>query len=180
LGLPLACAVTLWPRPAPPVAWLASDGGDAAVVAQGQAIALKPGERAYATGLWVQRRGLGLPANPAAALAAHFDCDRSGCAPLPGQTPAISAWWTRRKPKPDRLSALCSGSDILLLRADVPVPAACERARVLRPDDFDRGGAAELFGSPGGYRLVWAQPLRGVRPWTGDGADEAAGEGTRE
>jgi competence protein ComEC len=172
LGLPLAFAVALWPRPAPPLAWLASDGGDAAVVANGQAIVLKPGQRAYATQLWAQRRGLALPADPAAALAPRFDCDRSGCAPLPGQSPAISAWWTRRKPKPERLAPLCAHADILLLRADVPVPNDCAHAIVLRPDDFERGGAAEVFAGPGGgYRFVWAQPLRGDRPWTG-GADQ--------
>ena len=181
LGLPLAFAVALWPRPAPPLAWLASDGGDAAVVAQGQAIVLKPGQRAYATGLWAQRRGLTLPNDPVAALTPRFDCDRSGCAPLPGQSPAISAWWTRRKPKPERLAPLCAHADILLLKADVPAPSDCGRAIVLRPADFDRGGAAEVFAARGGgYRFVWAQPLRGDRPWTSGGVDpqlkEPAGE----
>ena len=182
IGLPLAFAVALWPRPAPPLAWLASDGGDAAVAVHGQAIVLKPGQRAYATQLWAQRRGLSLPDDPAAALTHRFSCDRASCTALPGQSPAIAAWWTRRKPKPDRLEAVCAHTEILLLRADVPVPAACAKAMVLRPADFDHGGAAEVFAAPGGgYRLVWAQPLRGVRPWTGDQAsDTTSGDGSRE
>jgi len=176
LGLPLAFAVALWPRPAPPVAWLASDGGDAAVVVGGQAVPLKPGQRAYATGLWAQRWGLTLPDDPAKALAPHFTCDRFSCTPMPGQSPAIAAWWTRRKPKPERLAPVCAGARILLLRADVPVPPDCAKALVLRPADFARGGAAEVYRAPGGgYRIVWAQPLRGERPWTGGGeGDEAA------
>jgi hypothetical protein len=27
-------------------------------------------------------------------------------------------------------------------------------------------GAAEIFSSSSGWRIVWSQPLRGVRPWT--------------
>ena len=180
LGLPLTFAVALWPRPAPPVAWLASDGGDAAVVAGREVVALKPGQRTYATGLWAQRRGLEQPADPAAALAPRFSCDRESCAPRIGQSPAIAAWWTRRKPGPDRLAALCGQADILLLKADVPVPTDCARAQVLRPGDFDQGGAAELFAGPNGYRIVWAQPLRGARPWTGGGEEPAPGDTGRE
>jgi len=29
------------------------------------------------------------------------------------------------------------------------------------------GGAAELYRRGGEWWIVWAQPLRGVRPWTG-------------
>ena len=131
-------------------------------------IALKPGKRAYATQLWAQRRGLTLPIDAATALAADYDCDRQACAPKPGVHPAIAAWWTVRKPKPDRLDALCQNAEVLILRADVPTPPSCGGARVLRSADFAKGGAAEVFNAPGGgYRLVWAQPLRGVRPWTG-------------
>ena len=167
IGLPLSFAVALWPRPAPPVGWIASDGADAAIVAGGQEIALKPGKRAYATDLWAQRRGFALPADPALALGA-YDCDRQACAPRPGVHPAIAAWWTVRKPKPERLEALCRSAEILILRADVATPPECSQATVLRPSDFARGGSVEVFTEPGGgYRLSWAQPMRGVRPWTG-------------
>ena len=176
LGLPAALAVALWPRPPAPVAWLAADGGDAAIVVHGQAIPLKPSQRVYATQTWAQRRGLALPANPETAAQALFDCDRIACAPRPGAHPAIAGWWTRRKPKPERLAGVCAGADILLLKADVPIPAACAHALVLRPPDFARGGAAEVFATPGGWRLAWSQPLRGQRPWTGGGADGEGGE----
>ena len=168
IGLPLSFAVALWPRPAPPVGWIASDGADAAIVAHGEEIALKPGKRAYATQLWAQRRNLSLPVSADAALAAAYDCDRQACAPHPGVKPAIAAWWTVRKPKPERLNELCRSAEILILRADLPAPASCEHVLVLRPADFAASGAAEIFADPtGGYRLVWAEPLRGARPWTG-------------
>ncbi|HLI67318.1 MAG TPA: ComEC/Rec2 family competence protein [Caulobacteraceae bacterium] len=166
LGLPFAAAVALWPRPPAPVAWVASDGDDAAIVVNGQEIAMKPAIRAYATQLWAQRRGFALPADPAAAQAALFDCDRASCTPKSGTSPAIAAWWTRRKPKPDQLDALCADARVLVIRADVPLPESCARLLVLGPDDFARGGAAELYAAPGGYRLLWSQPFRGERPWS--------------
>jgi hypothetical protein len=99
------------------LAGIAADGADAAVAVRGQEIALKPNERAYATQMWAQRRGLGLPADPVAAQAKSFDCDRMGCAPLPGTRPAIAAWWTVRKPAAGRLEGLCRNAQILILRA---------------------------------------------------------------
>ena len=166
LGLPLAAAVALWPRPPAPVAWIASDGDDAAVVTQNIEVPLKPGVRAYATQLWAQRRGFKLPADPAAAQTALFDCDRSHCIPKAAASPAVSAWWTKRKPNADQLEALCNGAAILVLRADVLAPPSCDKALVLGPGDFAKGGAAEVYADPNGWRIEWAQPLRGNRPWT--------------
>jgi competence protein ComEC len=166
LGLPLAAAVALWPRPAPPQIWLASDGADAAVAARGQEVTLRPGVRAYATGLWAQRRGLAVPADMQRARGALFDCDYWSCVARPGVRPALGVWWTRRKPRPGRLAELCAGADILVLRADVATPPACRDVRVLRPADFAAGGAAELSPAGRGWRIVWAQPLRGRRPWS--------------
>jgi competence protein ComEC len=38
---------------------------------------------------------------------------------------------------------------------------------VLSARDFERGGSAEFYRQPSGrWRVVWAQPLRGDRPWT--------------
>jgi competence protein ComEC len=170
LGVPLSCAVAFWPRPAPPAAWIASDGGDAAVAIAGKAVALKPDTRAYAVQTWAQRRGFDLPADPVKAQAAIADCNRLHCAPVGAVSPAIAAWWTRRKPKPDALGALCKGADILILKAEVTPPDDCAHARVLGPGDFAKGGAAEVFPAAGaqgraGWRLVWSQPLRGQRPW---------------
>ena len=171
IGVPLSCAVAFWPRPALPVAWIASEGGDAAMVIAGKVVALKPNTRAYAIQTWAQRRGFDLPADPVKAQAGIADCNRLHCAPIGAAKPAIAAWWTRRKPKPDALADLCKGADILILKADVAPPDACKKALLLGPADFAKGGAAEVF--PGGvgrgdvsWKLVWSQPLRGERPWT--------------
>jgi len=170
IGVPLSCAVAFWPRPAPPVAWIASDGGDAALVIAGKVVALKPNTRAYAVQTWAQRRGFDLPADPVKAEAAISDCNRLHCAPIGVAKPAIAAWWTRRKPKPEALGELCKGADILILKADVTPPDACKKALLLTPADFAKGAAAEVFpgGGKGGanWKLVWSQPLRGERPWT--------------
>jgi len=166
IGIPMAGAVALWPRPAPPAAWISGDGGDAAIVANGEAIALKPQTRLYATQTWAQRRNLRLPPQPEAALAALYDCDHSSCAPKPFVRPAIAAWWTKRTPKPERLAQLCDGADILILRADTSLPWQCRDVRVLGRAAFARNGAAEVFGTPAGWRIVWSQPFRGQRPWS--------------
>jgi competence protein ComEC len=167
IGLPFAAAVALWPRPAPPVIWLANDGADAALAVQGREVVLRPGVRSYATDLWAQRRGLVVPTDAERARGALFDCDYWSCAARAGVTPALGLWWTRRKPHAERLAELCAASDILVLRADVTPPTACRDTLVLHPDDFARGGAAEVFGTRGHWRIQWSQPLRGARPWTG-------------
>ncbi|MGI8841223.1 MAG: ComEC/Rec2 family competence protein [Caulobacteraceae bacterium] len=174
IGLPMAMAVALWPRPPAPVAWIAADGDDAAIVAAGQEVALKPGARQYGTQLWAQRRGFALPADPAAAEALqrrHFDCDRKGCAPIGAARPALAAWWGKRPPKADQADRLCAGADIVIYRAEGPAPAACEGAIVLNRADFAKGGAAEVFAAPAAWRIAWSQPLRGERPWTTGGGD---------
>jgi len=170
IGLPLAAAVAVWPRPAAPVAWIAADGDDAAVVVGGEEIPLKPNVRLYATQLWAQRRGFTLPADPVAAQQSAFDCDKKGCTPIGERRPAISAWWTKRKPSPVRLADLCDRTDIVILRADVQPPSKCDGALVLGRTDFALGGAAEVFAAPHGWRVVWSQPLRGQRPWTASGS----------
>jgi competence protein ComEC len=173
IGVPLAAAVALWPRPPAPVAWIAADGDDAAIVVAGQEVTLKPGARQYATQLWAQRRGFSFPADTAGAEAlekGHFDCDRKGCAPIGSARPAIAAWWGKRPPKPDRADDLCVGVDILIYRAMGSAPPACRGAIVLTRADFNRGGAAEVFAAPAGWRIVWSQPQRGERPWTIGGA----------
>ena len=167
LGLPLAAAVAFWPRPPAPVMWIAGDGADAAVIAQGREVTLRIGVRAYATDLWAQRRGLAVPADMARARGALFDCDYWSCVARPGVSPSLGIWWTRRKPKPERLAELCSRADILVLKAAVDLPTTCRDAIVLRPGDFAAGGAAEVFKSPNGWRITWSQPLRGRRPWSG-------------
>jgi competence protein ComEC len=169
IGLPMAAAVMAWPRPAAPVAWIAADGDDAAIVVGGLEVPLKPGARQYATQLWAQRRGFALSPNLDAATKAQtsaFDCSRAGCASKGLSRPSISAWWSRRAPTAARFDALCAHADILILRARVPPPSSCAHSIVLDMDAFSRGGAAEVFGAPGHWRIAWSQPLRGDRPWT--------------
>jgi competence protein ComEC len=166
LGVPLAAAVALWPRPPVPPIWIASDGADAAIALKGQEVVLRPGVRSYATGVWAQRRGLTVPTDAGAARSALFDCDYWSCVAKSGVTPALGVWWTRREPKPDRLGELCEGADILVIRADAVLPGSCRDALVLRPTDFAAGGAAELYPAGKTWRVVWSQPIRGQRPWT--------------
>ncbi len=166
LGVILSFAVLVWPRGPAPAAWIANDGGDAAVAVHGEAVPLRPDMRAYALGQWAQRRALRLPANLDAAAVAHFTCNRLSCRPRGEDHPAIAAWWTRRSPKPQMLADLCSQADVLILRAEAATPAECQAAIVLRREDFEKGGAAELYPESGGWRLDWAQARRGERPWS--------------
>ncbi|MDB5483377.1 MAG: competence protein ComEC [Caulobacteraceae bacterium] len=167
IGLPMSAAVALWPRPTPPVAWIAADGDDAAVVVAGREIPMKPGARGYATQLWAQRRGFTLVADAAAAGRAVYDCDRRGCLPLGAVRPAMSASWMRKAPRGDRFADLCAGADIVILRSAFAPAGPCGHALVLTRADFERGGAAEVFADGAGWRLAWSQPQRGHRPWTG-------------
>ncbi len=173
VSAPLAAAVLVWPRPAPPAAWIAADGDNAAIVADGRAIVLKPGVRSFASEAWASRRGLILPAEPDLEADLAFDCDRNHCLPRYGTMPAIGAWWTRRRPKPEQMEALCRASDIVILRAQTALPPACAATLVLGPDAFARGGAAELYPAlQTGWRIVWSAADRGVRPWTAPADDD--------
>ncbi len=166
LGLPLAAAVALWPRGQPPIAWVASDGDDAAIVVAGQEVPLRPTMRLYAIQLWAQRRGFKLAADPAPVQSDLFACDRRSCVPKAGTQPPLGAWWTVRKPKPDDLDSLCRASSILVTRAALTLPPSCARVLVLGPRDFAMGGAAEIYAGRDGWRVLWSQPLRGSRPWS--------------
>jgi competence protein ComEC len=173
VGLPMAAAVMVWPRPIAPVAWIAADGDDAAVVIGNLEVPLKPGARQYATELWAQRRGFNLSPTLGAATAEQskrFDCDRRGCASNGLDRPAISAWWSRRAPTTARFDALCAHADIVIVRARATPPPSCANSIILDMAAFNRGGAAEVFGAPGHWRIAWSQPLRGDRPWTLSGS----------
>ena len=165
VAAPFSAAVLVWPRPAPPVAWAAADGDNAAVVEDGRAVVLKPAVRAFASAAWATRRGLLTPFDPQSEADLAFACDRSACAPKRGVEPALGAWWSRRIAPAGRLEALCTASDILIVRGRAPQDA-CPTALVLTDADFARGGAAEIFAARDGWRVVWANSLRGERPWS--------------
>jgi competence protein ComEC len=167
IGAPLAFAVILWPRPAPPVAWIAGDGNGAAIVRDGVMIPLKPGQRTYATDLWAARRGFKHADDEEQARDQLFECDRKSCAPLAGTEPALGAWWSTKPPPYERLDALCRASTVLILRAGIEPPETCAGKTVIGPAELEAGGAAELFAARNGVRLSWSEPIRGRRPWTG-------------
>lgn len=160
LGLPLACAVMLWPRPPAPDLWIASDGATAAMREGDAAVLLRPESRRFAADLWARRRGLVLPED-GAAPDARFACDRRQCLPL-AQAP-IAGWWGKKPPSAEQLAALCERADVIVVRS---AGGECPGRLVLDKADFERGGSAELYRTPTGWRIVWAQTLRGERPWS--------------
>ena len=166
-GLPLALAVSLAPRPPQPDAWISPDGAAFAVRDQGQAIFFRPDVKLFAAQVWARRRGLDIPDAMLAARDAAYACDRWSCAPRPGaEVPRMAAIWTRRVSTVDAtVPGLCAGADIVILRGEAD-PGVCPGALTLSASDFAKGGSAELYREVHGWRVVWAQPLRGVRPWT--------------
>jgi competence protein ComEC len=164
-GLPFALAVMLVPKPTPPDAWVSADGATAAVRAGREAVLLRPDVKLFGAELWSRRRGL-TPLETEAARDARFDCDAWSCAPLSAAPVRLAAAWNLKRPLKDgRLEALCT-ADVVVLR-NAFRPETCPAPLVLTGRDFDRGGSAELYRQAnGGWRIVWAQDLRGRRPWT--------------
>ncbi len=166
LGAPLALAVALWPRPPAPDVWIAPDGTTAAVRQGKDAILLRPDARRFGAELWSRRRGLALPAD--ATPSPLYACDRRSCAPAAGAPVALALSWSKTAPDADTVTAMCVEAEIVVLRGGASVtPPACHDRIMLDADDFATGGAAELYRRDGDWWIVWAQPLRGVRPWTG-------------
>jgi competence protein ComEC len=162
LGVPMALAVALWPRPTAPDLWIAADGS-AAAVRQGQtAIVMRPDVRRFGVELWARRRGL----TPMSGQG--FLCDHKSCRPGPGAPAPVSLSWTRKSPEGEALTALCRDAEVVILRGPTPpvLPAECRALTLLTAEDFQAGGAAELYRQDDGWWVVWAQPLRGRRPWS--------------
>ena len=166
LGLPLALAVTLWPRPPAPAIWAASNGANAAVYAGGHPVLLRPGTGLFAAQLWMRRYGYELPTeDPDHDL--MFDCDRRSCAPRGDAPVGLALWAGTRPPKDDAFRQLCVGAEVLMLRSALGPGQACPSATVLTGEDFARGGSVEMWRVGAGWRFRWAQNERGRRPWTG-------------
>ncbi|WP_370870065.1 ComEC/Rec2 family competence protein [Phenylobacterium sp.] len=166
LGLPLALSVALYPRPPAPDAWIAADGSTVAVRDGGEAILFRPDAKLFAAELWARRRGLSVPEDGLAIREASFDCDRWSCAPRAGAAvPRVAAIMTRRASTIERkLPLFCEWAEVVVVRGEA---APCPKALTLTQADFARGGSAELYRNDAGWRVVWAQDLRGQRPWTG-------------
>jgi competence protein ComEC len=166
VGLPFALAISLAPKPAPPDVWAAGDGAAVAIRSGRSAILFRPDVKLFGAELWARRRGLDA-AGGAAARDPAYGCDHWSCAPLAAAPVRVAAAWNLKAPlKPDRLAAICDRAELVILRNDLR-PQACRAPLVLTGADFARGGAAELWRTPRGpWRIVWAQELRGRRPWT--------------
>jgi competence protein ComEC len=166
LGLPLALAVSLTPRPAAPDAWVSADGAAVAVRRGGEALLLRPDVKLFGAELWSRRRGLA-PVESAPARDAAYDCDHQSCAPRPTAPVRLAAAWNLKRPlPPGRLETLCSSAEVAVLRNGFR-PGDCAAPLVLTAADFRRGGSAELYRAPDGrWRAVWAEDSRGRRPWT--------------
>jgi len=162
VGAPLALAVALWPRPAAPDAWIAADGATAAVRSGDAAVLLRTDAKRFGAELWARRRGL------TPATWSLYACDKRVCAPALGAPVRLSLAWSRRTPDAETLSGLCVNSEVVVVRGAAPAhtPPLCADTVLLTAEDFARGGAAELYRSPDGWRIVWVQPLRGDRPWS--------------
>ena len=161
LGAPFAAAVLLWPRAEPPVGWIAAGGANAAVVSETGAAFARPGRQAFATELWARRRGLQADTRTRA-----WACNRQLCRTLKGR-PVIAIGSMKKTPKPSVWRALCRDTDLVILRTRaLPPSGLCKRALVLGPDAFAAGGSAEILRDGAGWRVVWANAVRGDRPWT--------------
>ena len=166
LGAPFALAVAVVPKPHPPELWVNADGAAVAIRDGRSAVLLRPEAKLFAAELWARRRGLE-PLGTEAARNALFACDHWSCAPLGNAPVRVAAAWNVKRPlKAGRLEALCAGAEVVILRNDFR-PQSCRARLVLTGEDFARGGSAELYRlAGGGWRIVWAQDLRGRRPWT--------------
>jgi competence protein ComEC len=164
-GLPLALAILWAPRPPAPDVWISADGAAAAVREGREAVLLRPDVKLFGAELWSRRRGL-TPLISEAERDARFACDHWSCAPDTRAPIRLAAAWNLKRPLKDgRLQELCAGADVVVLRNAFP-PENCAASLVLTGEDFGKGGSAELYRAGTGWRIVWAQDLRGRRPWT--------------
>jgi competence protein ComEC len=130
-------------------------------------VAVRDRSQRFALDLWARRRGLEQPEDPKAAAAARYDCDRFSCVPISTAPTRVALWWGRRAPSANRVAGLCARAEVVVLRsgegADHP---ACRGRLVLDEHDFAWGRAAEVFRTPDGWRIAWAEPVAGRRPWS--------------
>ncbi|WP_397422716.1 ComEC/Rec2 family competence protein [Phenylobacterium sp.] len=165
IGIPVACAVLWAPRPSLPDIWISADGAAVAVRDGKDAVLLRPDVKLFGAELWARRRGL-TPLASEADRDSRFACDAWSCAPLAAAPVQLAAAWNVRRPLAEgRLEALCASAEIVVLRNDFR-PETCRAKLVLTGLDFAQGGSAEIYRAGAGWRVEWAQSLRGRRPWT--------------
>lgn len=165
VGLPLALAILWAPRPPAPDAWISADGAAVAVRQGREAVLLRPDVKLFGAELWARRRGL-TPLISEAERDRRFDCDPLSCAPKAEAPIRLAAAWNLKRPlKVGRLEALCADAEVVVLRNALPA-ARCAARLVLSGDQFARGGSVEIYRRGAAFKVVWAQDLRGRRPWT--------------
>jgi competence protein ComEC len=172
IGLPFALAVSLWPRPPSPEVWVSSDAAAAAVQDGATAWMVRPKVKLFGADIWSRRRGFSLEDDDPARVRA-FDCDRRICGAPTASGARMVLWWIHRTPAGEELSELCRNADLVIIRATQVVRTPdCQGKSMLTGEAFARGGSAELYRSATGWDVVWAQDLRGRRPWVVSGSDE--------
>jgi len=163
LGLPLAAAVLIWPRPAAPDIWIGDGGTNAAWRQDEAAIVARPGVRQFAADLWSRRRGLALTPRSDEG----WTCKRSFCAPATSKAGPVALWWGKKAPTAEQLDAMCRSAEVVSSRAELAsLPSSCGGRLVLDGVDFGRGGSVELWREGAVWKAVWAADVRGQRPWT--------------
>lgn len=161
IGLPLACAVLIWPRDPAPDLWIGDGGTNAAYRVADDAVLMRTSVRQFAADLWSRRRGLTLVERPAVG----WTCTRFSCAPEAVEP--LAMWWGRRAPNADQLASLCASAPVVSSRAEIAaLPPGCANTLVLDGIDFRRGGAVELWRIDHGWTARWTTDARGDRPWT--------------
>ena len=175
LGLIAFAAVVVCPRPPTPALWVAAGGANVGVAEASRATILRPTVQTFGSELWSRRRGLALPEEDKAEaeLARAYDCDRDDCLPLASAPVKVAAWWRLRPPSAAELEVLCESAEVVIVRTGA---AQCPGRLVLDAPAMARGGAAEIYREPSGWRVVWAQDQRGRRPWSASQGDEAASD----
>jgi len=170
IGLPLAAAVLVWPRPPAPDIWIGEGAANAAYRDGREAVVVRPEVRTYAVDMWTRRRGL----EAQAPTPEGWACDRTSCAPTSEGPVALA--WGRRALGAERLEALCRSAEVVAVRTTVEsVPAACDGRLLLDAIDFRRGGAVELWRADGQWRALWSNAVRGDRPWSRSGVSDSDG-----
>ena len=168
-GVPLFVAVWAWPRPPTPDLWIAPEGANVAVHVGKRAVALRPRSQKFGLTLWAHRRALTVIDDPDQATSASddlFDCGRDSCLPKPASPVQVAIWSRRVAPNEDQANKLCRSAEVVVVRTGEGDGHDCVGKIVLGEADLARGGAAELWRTPAGWRISWSETLRGVRPWT--------------
>lgn len=161
LGLPMAMAVMIWPREAPPEIWIADGGTNAVWFEDGEAQMMRT-VRAFGTRMWSQRWDVEV----APRVREEWRCGRTYCRSMEAEKP-VALWWGRAVPSQEVLEDMCAAAEVVAVRSIVnPLPQTCKNRLVLDGADFTNKGAVELWRDGTKWTAVWSRDRRGERPWS--------------